>query len=130
MDSRNVRVRDRRATLTSDCCRREIAEASVHMMGIRSPPGGMKIGRPCSKHVGQVEFPSAVEADAVRAMLDREHTAEVTVPAAKDKLEKSLQQFHTSCDRWRRSELPLASSHSSRERTLARARAIEQSAAP
>jgi len=80
--------------------------------------------------VRQIEFPSTVEADAVGAAFDREHTAEVTVPAAKDKLESPEQQFHKSCTRCRRSQLPLVSSHSSRERTLARASAMAQSAAP
>ena len=80
--------------------------------------------------VRQVEFLSTVEADPVGAVVNREHTAEVTVPAAKDKLENPQQRFHQSCARWRRSQLPLASSHSSSERTLARARAIAQSAAP
>lgn len=100
-------------------------------MGIYSESGDLRIiGRSCSKRVWQVEFPSAVEADLVRAMLNREHTADVTVAASEDKLEKGLQQFHTSCDLWRRSQLPLVSNQPSSERTLARARAIEQSAAP
>ena len=47
----------------------------------------------------QVEFPSTVEADLVRAVFDREHTAEVTVPAAKNKLEDAQQEFHKSCAR-------------------------------
>jgi len=80
--------------------------------------------------VGQIEFPSTVEADLVCAVLNGEHAAEVAVPAAKDKLEYIEQEFHRSCARCRRSQLPLASNHSSRERTLARARAIAQSAAP
>lgn len=101
------------------------------MTRIRFQVGGMRIvGRSCSQSVRQVELPSAVEADLVRAVFDCEHAAEVSVPAAKDKLEKGLQRFHISCDRWRRSQLPLASNHWSRERTLARASAIEQSAAP
>jgi hypothetical protein len=78
----------------------------------------------------QIEFPSTVEANLVGAVFDREYTAEVTMPAAKHKLEDVQQEFHKSCARWRRSQLPFASSHSSRERTLARARAIAQSAAP
>ena len=41
--------------------------------------------------VGQLEFPSTVEADPVCAVFDREHTAEVTVPAAKGKLENPKQ---------------------------------------
>jgi hypothetical protein len=39
-------------------------------------------------------------------------------------------EVYQSCARWRRSQLPFASSHSSNERTLARAKAIAQSAAP
>jgi hypothetical protein len=92
--------------------------------------GRRSVGRSWGKRVRQVEFPATIEADAVGAMLDREHAAEVTVPATKNKLENTQEQFHKSCARWRRSELPLASSHSSRDRTLARARAIAQSAAP
>ncbi len=78
----------------------------------------------------QIEFPSAVEADLIRAVFDREYPADMTVAAAKNKLEDSEKQFHKSCARWRRSQLPLASNHSSSERTLARAKAIAQSAAP
>jgi hypothetical protein len=63
----------------------------------------------------QIEFPSTVEANLVRAVFDRKHTAEVTVAAAKNKLEDVQQEFHKSCARWRRSQLPLASSHSSSE---------------
>ena len=37
--------------------------------------------------IRQVEFPTTVEADLVRSMFDREHAADVTVPAAKGKLE-------------------------------------------
>jgi hypothetical protein len=103
----------------------------VGRMQIRPQPCGWRsVGRFFSKRVRQVEFPSALDANAVRAVPDGEHTAEVTMPTAKDKLEKGPQRFHTSCDRWRRSQLPFASNHSSRERTLARASAIEQSAAP
>jgi len=82
-----------------------------------------------SIRIWQIEFPPTVEADPICALFDGEDAAEVTVPTAKDEL-KNRQQFHKSCARWRRSQLPLASSHSSRERTLARARAIAQSAAP
>ena len=78
---------------------------------------------------GQVEFPPTVEAHAVCAAFDGEDAAKVTMPAAKDELE-DRQWLHNSCARWRRSQLPLASNHSSSERTLARARAIAQSAAP
>src|ERR1700690_3442622 len=80
--------------------------------------------------VWQVEFPSTVEANPGRAIFDREDAAEVTMPAANYKLENPTQRIHQSRACWRRSQLPLASSHSSRERTLARARAIAQSAAP
>ncbi len=80
--------------------------------------------------IWQVELPSAVEAYFIRVVFDREHTAQVTVTAAKYKLENYREGFHRSCARWRRSQLPLASSHLSRERTLARAKAIAQSAAP
>ena len=106
-------------------------EPSACMVRIRPEAAGRRsIGRSWSKRVGQVEFPSTVEADPVGAMFDREHAAEVTVTATKNKLKDTQEQLHKSCARWRRSELPLASSHSSRERTLARARAIAQSAAP
>jgi hypothetical protein len=105
--------------------------ASACVMRIRPQAGGRRgICRSCSKRVRQVEFSPTVEADLVRAAFDREHTAEVTVAASKHKLENVQQEFHKSCARWRRSQLPLASSQSSRERTLARARAIAQSAAP
>jgi hypothetical protein len=79
--------------------------------------------------VRQVEFPSTVETNPVSPAFDGEHAAEVTMPATEDEL-NNRQHFHKSCARWRRSQLPLASSQSSRERTLARARAIAQSAAP
>jgi len=68
----------------------------------------------------QFEFPSTVEANFVRTMFDREHTAEMTMPAAKNKLKDVEQEFHKSCVRWRRSQSPFASNHSSCERTLAR----------
>jgi hypothetical protein len=81
-------------------------------------------------NVWQLKFRSTVEADPVCAVFDREHPIEVTVPAAKNKPEDAQKQFHKSCASCRRSQLPLASSQSSRDRTLARARAIAQSAAP
>ncbi len=46
--------------------------------------------------IRQVEFPSTVKADFVRAVFDREHATEVTVPAAKEELKDPKQQFHTS----------------------------------
>jgi hypothetical protein len=80
--------------------------------------------------VGHGKFPAAVEADAVSAMLDREHATHVTVPATEKELDKRAQESYHSRARCRRSQLPFVSSHSSRERTLPRASAIEQSAAP
>jgi hypothetical protein len=41
----------------------------------------------------QIEFLSTVEANLVRAVFDREHTAEVTVAASKNKLEKGSARF-------------------------------------
>jgi hypothetical protein len=79
--------------------------------------------------VGQFEFPPTVEAHLVCPVLDGEHAAHVAVPAAKDKLQKPW-QLHKSCARCRRSQLPFVSSQSSRDRTLARASAMAQSAAP
>src|SRR5271166_5640646 len=79
--------------------------------------------------VRQLEFPSTIEADPVRPVFDREHPTSVTVPAPKDKLENPKQRVHRGGSR-RRSQLPLVSSQAKRERTLPRARAIEQSAAP
>ena len=78
----------------------------------------------------QIEFPSTIEANFVCAVFDREYPADMTVAATENKLEDCEKQFHKSCARWRRSQLPLASNHSSSERTLARANAIAQSAAP
>jgi hypothetical protein len=88
-----------------------------------------RVGPNWSMRVRQVEFPPAIKAHSIGTALDGEDATEVTVPTAKDEL-KNWQQFHKSCARWRRSQLPLASNHSSSERTLARARAIAQSAAP
>jgi hypothetical protein len=39
--------------------------------------------------VGQIEFPATVKANFIRAVFDREHAAEVAVPAAKEKLKDS-----------------------------------------
>src|SRR5450755_3248952 len=100
-------------------------------MRIRLQTDARRSGRPYwDWSASQVEFPSAIEADLVCAVFDSEYTALVAVPAAKDKLKYVEQKFHKSCACWRRSQLPLASNHSSRERTLARARAMAQSAAP
>jgi hypothetical protein len=73
---------------------------------------------------------STLQADLVRPFLDREYTTPLAVMATEGKLENPKQWFHKSSVRCRRTQLPWASSQSSRERTLARARAIEQSAAP
>lgn len=83
-------------------------------------------------HAGicQVKFPSTVEADLVCTVFDGEHPALMTMPAAKEKLGNPNKRFHKSCTRWRRSQLPFTSSQSSKDFTLARARAIAQSAAP
>lgn len=78
----------------------------------------------------QIEFSSAIETDLVRTVLDRKHTTQMMMPAAKKELEDAPEKSHKSCARCRRSQLPFASNHSSSERTLARARAIAQSAAP
>jgi ACT domain-containing protein len=64
------------------------------MMRIRRPARSEIVGRSCSQSVRQVKFASTVEADLICSAFDREHTAKVTVPAAKDKFEKGLQQFH------------------------------------
>lgn len=101
------------------------------MMRIGRQTGGLRsVGRSYFESIRQVELPPAVEANPVCAVFNREHAAQVTVPAPKNKLEDTQDQLHKSCARCRRSKLPLTSSHSSRELTLARANAIEQSAAP
>jgi hypothetical protein len=56
--------------------------------------------------------------------------AQLVVMASAGQTERPKKRFHQSCARCRRSQLPLASSQANKERTLARARAIEQSAAP
>jgi len=98
------------------------ARASASMMKIRP--------QVVSPSIRQIEFPPTVEADLVCAVFDREYSANMTVAAAENKLEDTDEQFHKSCARWRRSQLPFASNHSSKDRTLARAKAIAQSAAP
>src|SRR5579864_6450822 len=77
---------------------------------------------------GIFEFSPTLETDAVASFLDGEHATHLTVMAAKRRLQNPEQWFHKSCARLR-SLLPLASSQSSKERMLARARAMEQSAA-
>lgn len=78
---------------------------------------------------GHVEFAAAIEAHAVCPAPDRKCAAHVTMTAAEKHLKDPEQRVHRSRSR-PRSELPLASSHASRERILARAKAIELSAAP
>jgi hypothetical protein len=79
--------------------------------------------------VGTLKLSSALKAHPVASLLDGKHTAHLTMTTAKHEPEHPKQGFHTSCDRLR-SQLPLASSHLSRVRTLLRAKAIAQSAAP
>ena len=73
---------------------------------------------------------STLEADLIGSLLNCEHPTDLVVMTPKRKLEhpKSC-GFHTFCGRLRSQE-PLASSQPSRVRMLARAKAIEQSAAP
>ena len=105
--------------------------ASAYVMRIRLKTDARRSSRSYwDLSAKQVEFSSAVKADFVSAILNGEHTAEMMMPAAKEELEKTQKQFHKSCAPWRRSQLPLTSSQSSSDFTLARARAIAQSAAP
>ena len=76
------------------------------------------------------EFVTTLEADLVRSFLDRDNAAQFVVVTAEGKLVNPKQQSHKSSARCRCSQLPFTSSQSSSERTLARASAIEQSAAP
>lgn len=63
------------------------------MTRIRCQVGGMRIvWRSRSQSVRQVKFASTVETDLICAAFDRERTAEMMVPAAKDKLENGVQQ--------------------------------------
>jgi hypothetical protein len=100
-------------------CHEESAEVSGCVMSRPQARGWQGVGPCLHRRVWQIEFPSAVEANPVCAVFNREHTAEVTVPAPKNKLEDTQDQFHKSCVRCRRSKPPLASSHPSSERTLA-----------
>jgi hypothetical protein len=73
-------------------------EASVQN-GDSSPMGNQRRVEPQRRiriRIGQVEFPATIEADPVGAALDREHTAHVFMPAAKNKLEDSEQPVHKS----------------------------------
>jgi hypothetical protein len=96
-------------------------------------------GTECISTQEYSKFLHTLQADLVRPFLDRQYPATLAVMAADNKLErKGANSFGVnprsvnpqSAAHWRRSQHPLASSHSSEESTLARARAIEQSAAP
>jgi len=71
-----------------------------------------------------------LQAHLVRPVLDRKHTTLVAVTTSEYEMENPDRRLHRSSARLRRSQLPLASNQASRARTLARARAIAQSAAP
>ena len=98
-------------------------------MGIQKCTGAQ---RPLRIRGRQVKFPTTIEADPVRAVLNGEHTAHVFVRQRNKNWKIPSTQLikRQSCARCRRSQLPFVSSHASSERTLARARAIAQSAAP
>jgi hypothetical protein len=85
-------------------------------------------GRFRGTSVWQVKFLSAIEADLVGPLLDREDAAQVTVTAAKDELDYTPQTVHRPCSRLR-AQIPFASSKFSRARTLLHAKAIAQPAA-
>jgi hypothetical protein len=50
-----------------------------------------------SVSIWQIELLPTVEADLVCAVFDREHAAQVPVPAAKEKVNNLEKQSHTSC---------------------------------
>ena len=81
-------------------------------------------------HPGIIKLLAAIQADLVGPFLDREDSTLMPVTASENKMENSKWGLHKSSTLCRRSQFPLASSHSSSERMLARARAIAQSAAP
>jgi len=82
------------------------------------------------RYPGILKFLSAIEADLVGPLLNCEHATDLPVMTPKCKVEHPKRSgFHKSGARLRSQE-PLASSQSSRVRILARAKAIEQSAAP
>jgi hypothetical protein len=94
-----------------------------HTVGVSNRTYGMH------RCPGIFQFLSTFEADPVGPPLDGENATQAAVTASKRRLQNPAQRFHKSRARLRSQEL-LASSQSSRERTLARASAIEQSAAP
>jgi len=102
----------------------------MHVETGRGPGSVLAAGLRRPANTGQVKFPATVKANLISAIFDGENATHVTMPAAKNKLEQAGERLHKSWARCRRSQLPFASSQSRRERTLARARAMEQSAAP
>jgi len=70
-----------------------------------------------------------IEADLVRPPVDREDPAQVTVTAAKDELDYTPQTVHRPRSRLRL-QIRFPSGQFSRLRTLLRAKALAQSAAP
>ena len=102
---------------------------SFNVIQQRTTIGGSTRSYWMHRSPGIPEFLPTLETDPVCPFLDGEHATHLSVVAPKRRVQKPKQWFHKSCARLR-SELPLASSQSSKERTLARARAIEQSAAP
>jgi hypothetical protein len=77
-----------------------------------------------------VEFLSAFQTDPIRPLFDGKNATFPAMTTSKNKMENYEQRVHKSATLCRRSQLPLVSSQVRSERTLARARAIEQSAAP
>src|SRR5271154_6688782 len=94
------------------------AEGSVQN-GDSRPRGNQRSVEPQRRiriRIGQVEFPAAIEAHAVGAVLDGEYSAHVLMAATKEKLKNPEHAVHKSCARCRRSQLPLVSSHASSAR--------------
>jgi hypothetical protein len=83
-----------------------------------------------NRYQDALKFLPAHQAHLVRPVLDRKYAALLPVSASEEETKNVEQRLHKSSARCRRSQLPLASSHASKARTLPRARAIEQSAAP
>ena len=79
---------------------------------------------------GIFKFASTLDADLVCPFLDGEHATQLAMMASKSKLQDPKQEFHKSCARRPRSQLPLASSQARRQRMLACASPIQESAAP
>ena len=83
-----------------------------------------------ASEITNIKFLSALQTNLVRPLLNSEHTTHLAMMTSEGKLKNPQQESHKFCARCRRSQLPLASSQPSSVRTLVRARAIEQSAAP